>query len=73
MGDWKLVERYEDGKVHLYNLKKDIGERKDVKEKNEALVKKMRAKLHAWYLEVDAKFLQQKKGQEEKPWSPSGS
>lgn len=73
MGHWKLVERYEDGKVHLYNLKKDIGERKDVKEKNEALVKKMRAKLHAWYLEVDAKFLQQKKGQEEKPWSPSGS
>lgn len=29
-GDYKLVERYEDGRVHLYNLKDDIGERKDL-------------------------------------------
>ena len=25
-GDYKLIERYEDGQVHLYNLKNDIGE-----------------------------------------------
>ena len=30
MGDYKLLERYEDGRVHLYNLKNDIGERNDV-------------------------------------------
>ena len=24
VGDYKLIERYEDGRVHLYNLKKDI-------------------------------------------------
>jgi arylsulfatase A-like enzyme len=70
MGDWKLVERYEDGRVHLYNLKDDPGELKDLKEGNEALVKSMRAKLHAWYKETDAKFLQPKKGQKEKPWRP---
>ena len=28
MGDWKLVERYEDGRVHLYNLKNDLSEKK---------------------------------------------
>lgn len=70
MGHWKLVERYEDGRVHLYNLKDDVGERNDVKEKHEARVQHMRAKLHAWYREVDAKFLRQKDGQKEKPWSP---
>ena len=29
-GDYKLVERYEDGRVHLYNLKEDIGEQNDL-------------------------------------------
>ena len=69
MGDWKLVERYEDGRVHLYNLRNDIGELKDVKEGNEERVKEMRDRLHAWYLDVDAKFLEEKKGSG-KPWRP---
>jgi len=69
MGDWKLVERYEDGRVHLYNLKDDVGELKDVKEANEDRVKEMRSRLHAWYKEVDAKFLQEKKGSG-RPWRP---
>ncbi|MGC6459067.1 MAG: sulfatase [Akkermansiaceae bacterium] len=70
VGDWKLVERYEDGRVHLYNLKDDIGEKNDVKEQHPKIVKSMRAKLHAWYKETDAKFLQKKKGQKEEPWRP---
>ena len=70
MGDWKLVERYEDGRVHLYNLKDDIGEKNDLAKGNEERVKAMRSKLHAWYQETDAKFLQKKKGQKEEPWRP---
>lgn len=70
MGDWKLVERYEDGRVHLYNLKDDIGELNDVQKGHEGRVTAMRSKLHAWYQETDAKFLQQKKGQKEEPWKP---
>ena len=34
MGDWKLIERFEDGKVHLYDLSKDIGERNGVAAKH---------------------------------------
>ena len=30
MGDWKLLERFEDGQIHLYNLKNDLGERNDL-------------------------------------------
>ena len=70
MGDWKLVERYEDGRVHLYNLKHDLGEKNDVKDQQGERVAKMRTKLHAWYQDVDAKFLQKKKGQKEEPWRP---
>ena len=45
-------------------------EKNDVKEGNEERVKEMRAKLHAWYKDTNAKFLQKKKGQEEEPWRP---
>ena len=69
MGNLKLVERFEDGKVHLYDLSKDIGERNDVAAKHPDKVKAMRKKLHAWYKEVDAKFLQAK-GAGPKPWRP---
>ncbi|EMI28730.1 N-acetylgalactosamine 6-sulfate sulfatase (GALNS) [Rhodopirellula europaea SH398] len=67
-GDWKLVERYEDGRVHLYNLQDDIGELNDVAEQNAERVAAMRDRLHRWYKEVDAKFLQPKDGQQ--PWHP---
>ena len=69
IGDFKLFERYEDGRVHLYNLKDDIGEKNDLAESMPDRVKAMRAKLHAWYKQVDAKFLTEKNGQ--KPWSPN--
>ena len=65
MGDWKLIERYEDGRVHLFNLKDDIGELNDLSENQPERVTAMRSKLHAWYKEVDAKFLQPKD-----PWRP---
>ncbi|MEP1644865.1 sulfatase/phosphatase domain-containing protein, partial [Rhodopirellula bahusiensis] len=67
-GDWKLVERYEDGQVHLYNLKEDIGELNDVASQNAQRVAAMRDRLHRWYKDVDAKFLQPKDGQQ--PWHP---
>ena len=70
MGDWKLVERYEDGRTHLYNLKKDVGERSDLATDQPDRVKAMREKLHAWYGEVDAKFLRPKKPGGGQPWRP---
>ena len=30
MGDWKLIERYEDGRVHLFNLADDLSEKHDL-------------------------------------------
>ena len=68
-GQWKLIERYEDGRVHLYNLTDDIGERKDLAEKFPERVTEMRGRLHDWYKEVGAKFLTKKKEGPE-PWRP---
>ena len=74
MGDWKLLERYEDGRVHLYHLGEDIGEKNDLAAKHPQRVNAMREKLHAWYKQVDAKFLSPKKNSPAdvpKPWRPS--
>lgn len=69
MGDWKLIERLEDGRVHLYNLRNDAGEKHDLAAAQPQRVAAMRAKLHAWYKQVDAKFLQPKPDGP-MPWRP---
>ncbi len=68
-GDFKLIERFEDGRVHLYNLKEDIGELNDIASQHPDRVAEMRSRLHEWYQEVDAKFLQ-KKDDGPEPWRP---
>jgi len=69
MGDWKLIERFEDGRDHLYNLQMDISEREDLASQYPERVEQMRGKLHAWYKQVDAKFLQPK-DDGPLPWRP---
>ena len=69
VGDYKLIERYEDGRVHLYDLQNDISELNDLAAAQPQRVAEMRADLHAWYKTVDAKFLQAKDGGPE-PWKP---
>lgn len=68
-GDYKLLERFEDGRVHLFNLKDDISERNDLSAKMPDRVANMRKRLHGWYQEVDAKLLRAKEGGPE-PWRP---
>ena len=69
LGEWKLIERYEDGRVHLYNLKEDIGERNDLKTRFPDKVKELRSALHSWYRRVGARFLRPKPGGPQ-PWHP---
>ena len=68
-GKYKLIERYEDGRIHLYNLEADIGEANDLAATMPDKANQMRRKLHAWYKTVDAKFLQEKNGNI--PWKPT--
>jgi arylsulfatase A-like enzyme len=57
MGPWKLIENYEDGSVQLFNLEADLGEQQDRAADEPERVERMRERLHAWYQEVDARFL----------------
>ncbi len=69
-GDWKLIERFEDGRTHLYNLANDVGERNDLAKENTDRVARMRESLHQWYKQMDAKFLYPLDNAGPMPWRP---
>jgi len=53
-GDWKLQEFFEDGRVELYNLKDDIGEKKDLAKAMPDKRDELHRKLVAWREAVKA-------------------
>jgi arylsulfatase A len=53
-GDWKLIEFYEDGRVELYNLRDDPGEKTNVAPQEPARARQMQTKLHDWRIGVQA-------------------
>jgi arylsulfatase A-like enzyme len=54
MGPWKLIEYFEDGKVELYNLKTDIGERTDLAAIRPEVRDRLYRAMTAWRDEVNA-------------------
>lgn len=59
-GDYKLIQRYEDGSVHLYNLQEDVGERNDLAASHPEIVEKLKPKFHDWLKSQNARFLQER-------------
>lgn len=55
-GKWKLIEFYEQGKVELYDLAEDPGERQDLARKMPAKARELRSKLSGYLRSVDAKM-----------------
>jgi hypothetical protein len=56
MGEWKLVEWFEDGAVELYNLKTDPGEARDLAEEEPEVALELLTRLQEWRLQMDAKM-----------------
>jgi arylsulfatase A-like enzyme len=52
--NWKLHEHFEDGKVELYNLEEDLGEKKDLSKVHPELVQELLAELSAWRTSLGA-------------------
>ena len=48
LGDWKLIEFYEDNRIELYNLEQDPGERHDLAAPGHGRAAEIRQRLHAW-------------------------
>jgi arylsulfatase A-like enzyme len=55
-GDYKLIEFYEDGHRELYDLRKDLGESRNLIEDRPEVAKELAGKLEAWQKEVGARM-----------------
>ena len=56
LGDFKLIEWYEDMNVELFNLKDDIGEHHDLARENPTKTAELTKLLHSWRQEVNAQM-----------------
>ncbi|NLZ05185.1 MAG: sulfatase [Phycisphaerae bacterium] len=54
LGDYKLIEFYEDHRVELYNLRDDLGEKKDLSGAMPEKAAELRRMLHEWRNKVGA-------------------
>src|SRR5207237_5543354 len=55
-GDYKLIEFYEDGRLELYHLGRDIGEGVNLATRDRARAARMREMLERWRRSVDARM-----------------
>ncbi|MCG8310118.1 MAG: sulfatase [Cytophagales bacterium] len=53
-GSWKLIENFEDGSLQLYNLKNDLGEKENLKDKYSKKTKELLKELKAWQKKTKA-------------------
>jgi len=60
LGNYKLLEYYENGNVQLFDLEKDLGEQNDLSKAQPETTKKLLKMLQDWRREVDAKMPQVK-------------
>jgi arylsulfatase A-like enzyme len=66
-GEWKLIEFFEDGRLELYNVKEDVGEKKDLSKQKPDVVKDLHGKLLAWRKEIKAPMPTANKPKKDKP------
>ena len=60
MGNYKLLEYYENGSVQLFDLENDLGEQNDLSKVKPAIAAKLLKMLHDWRRRLDAKMPQPK-------------
>jgi hypothetical protein len=53
-GDWKLMEFFEDGRLELYDLGKDLGETNNLADTEPEKARELLGQLKAWRAEIGA-------------------
>ena len=55
-GDYKLIKRYDDDSIELYDLATDLGERKNLANASPEMAQKLKSKLDDWLRDSHAKM-----------------
>ncbi|HEX2950077.1 MAG TPA: sulfatase/phosphatase domain-containing protein, partial [Armatimonadota bacterium] len=58
MGDYKLIEFFEDGRLELYNLREDVSETHNLAAELPDITRELHEQLRAWRQSVEAKIPQ---------------
>jgi arylsulfatase A-like enzyme len=53
-GDWKLIEFYEDGRLELFNLRSDPGEKRNLVRREKRISSDLHRRLQQWRIDVSA-------------------
>ncbi len=53
-GNWKLIQYFESGDIELFDLKNDLGEKKNVAQSNPATVDRLMTEMKIWQSQTDA-------------------
>jgi arylsulfatase A-like enzyme len=56
MGQWKLIQKFEEDTYELYNLELDISEKENLTSNFPDIVRQMQAMLHEWKIQIEAKI-----------------
>ncbi len=67
VGDYKLLEFFEDGHVELYNLRDDLGQKHDLAKSQPEKSKELHDKLVAWRTSIDAPMPTKREPGQESP------
>jgi len=70
LGNYKLLEYFENEAVQLFDLEKDLGEQNDLSKAKPVITKKLLKMLHDWRRAVDAKMPPVKTANSRKPNKP---
>jgi arylsulfatase A-like enzyme len=54
LGEWKLIEFYEDGRLELFNLTTDPGEKRNLAQREAKRARQLHEQLAEWRKSVDA-------------------
>jgi arylsulfatase A-like enzyme len=54
VGDYKLLEFFEDSRLELYNLREDVGQKRDLAKEKPDLVRDLQQKMLTWRKEINA-------------------
>jgi arylsulfatase A-like enzyme len=53
-GDWKLIRNYDDNSLELYNLSKDLSEKRNLAQQQPKLAARLNLQLGKWLKETNA-------------------